>query len=50
MTKNKCEHGSSKLFCCKCNYGDKSYVEYHGERARDTVENMNRNHRKRRLK
>ena len=48
MTKadKKCEHGTYKAMCCRCNYSERSYVEYHGERAYDVVEQMNRNHRR----
>lgn len=27
MLANKCEHGADFVFCCKCQYGERSYYE-----------------------
>ena len=41
MDKDKCSHGRSLLFCCRCKYGERSYVEYNEQANRDTVTDLN---------
>lgn len=35
----KCKHNKVG-FCCSCEYGERSYLEYHEQRERDLVDDL----------
>lgn len=36
--KDKCHHGRSKLFCCKCSYGERSHYKEREYEVKDVYD------------